>query len=192
MGVIGKILKSAIKDTIREVQLEIYEGYTLSSNQVLPPGIDSVSLPDDQGVAIEIENNPGKMIQVGVYPETLAEPGETRIYSRDANGAQVSEIWLKKDGTITINSNKTVIITTTDPIELNGNTDNAVRYSALETAFDQLKGDHDDFVSAFNQHMHATAAVGPPIIPTPVPTVIPVLVSTADITGSKVDEVKLP
>lgn len=56
-------------------------------------------------------------------------------------------------------------------IEINGNTDNAVRYSALETAFNQFKSD-------YNSHTHGGVGPSPQTV--------------ADITPSKVDEVLLP
>ncbi len=63
-------------------------------------------------------------------------------------------------------------------IEINGNSDFAVRFNALQTAFDQLKSD-------FNAHTHASVtSLGTPTVPIPQ--------STADITPAKVDEVKLP
>ena len=71
-------------------------------------------------------------------------------------------VWLKADGTL----------------ELNGSADNAVRFSDLKTAFDQLKSD-------FDLHNHPTAPVGPVSTPSTAP-------STADIDPAKVDEVKLP
>lgn len=56
-------------------------------------------------------------------------------------------------------------------LELNGNTDFAVRYTALETAFNELK-------SAYNSHNHGGSGTNTP--------------SSADITATKVDTVKLP
>jgi hypothetical protein len=60
-------------------------------------------------------------------------------------------------------------------VDLNGDDDNAVRFSVLETAFNQLKAD-------FNAHTQ-TVSEGIALAPTP---------STADISGAKVDEVRLP
>ena len=62
-------------------------------------------------------------------------------------------------------------------IEINGNSDFAVRFNALQTAFDQLKSD-------FNTHTHVSVtSLGTPSVPVPQ--------STADITPAKVNEVKL-
>lgn len=67
---------------------------------------------------------------------------------------------------------------TTGVIEINGNADNAVRFSNLETAFNQLKAD-------YNLHVHALAG-GVGVASPPSPT------TTADMSSAKVDEVKLP
>lgn len=100
--------------------------------------------------------------------------GESRLYSTDSDGNVVAEIICRNDGTA----------------EILGNDDNMVRFSELKTAYDQLKNDHDSLVSAFNQHVHPTAAVGSPSPPTPVPNVIPATPSTGDISNAKIDEVK--
>lgn len=117
----------------------------------------------------------GKTVIIGyINKNAIAAVGEHRIFSTDADGAPQFYIHLKNDGTC----------------EIGGNTDNMVRFSELETAFNQLKDDHDALVTAFNTHMHPTAATGAPSPPTPVPNQIPAVVSTADISGAKIEEVK--
>lgn len=61
-------------------------------------------------------------------------------------------------------------------LEINGNADFAVRFNALETGFNQLKTD-------YNAHTHPTAPAGPVSVPS--------IISTASISGAKVDEVKI-
>lgn len=80
--------------------------------------------------------------------------GETIVYGSDS-GAVVSFI-------------KALV---TGILELNGNADFAVRYNALETAFNELQ-------SAYNSHNHGGSGTSAP--------------SSADITTTKVDTVKLP
>jgi len=91
-------------------------------------------------------------------------------------------------------NNQTGVITQyseIDEININGGTDFAVRFNVLQTAYNQLKSDHDDLVQAFNTHVHATAAPGAPSPPTPAAG-IPASASTGDISGAKIDEIKLP
>ena len=101
---------------------------------------------------------------------TDLEVGESALYSKFGN-----EVRLNAAGELVFNSGE----------------DYAVKYSELETQFDELQGKFNDLVQAFNSHVHATAAVGPPVTPTPVPTKIPAAVSTADIKTTKVEKVRI-
>ena len=79
-----------------------------------------------------------------------------------------------------------------DFIEIGGDTDFMVRFSELETAYNQLKDDHDALVSTFNAHIHiTTATVGATPIPGVIaPTTTMEVPSTGDISGAKIDEIK--
>ena len=105
----------------------------------------------------------------GIEPEV--EEGEKKIYSLDGGTIQ-AYIHLKKNGDIV----------------LNGDSDNAVRYSKLEEAFNALRDDFNNFITTtFNLHMHPTAALGAASIPT-----LTGSSSTADITPAKIDEIQVP
>jgi hypothetical protein len=66
---------------------------------------------------------------------------------------------------------------------MNGDTDFAVRYSELESAFNQLKQDLNAFILVYNTHSHS-AFGGPPSATG--------LDSAADISGAKIEEIKVP
>jgi len=117
MGMIGKILRSFIEDDIREVVTEIYEGFPKTSRQILPPGIDSAPLPDDQGVIISIDGTEGKTVQIGVYTDPSVQAGEIRIYSRDSDGAIKAELHLRPDGKHYFNSGSKKAARENDPIQ---------------------------------------------------------------------------
>ena len=174
MGLIGRITSSAVVDGIREIATEIYTNFTKKSKQILPPCIDANPLPEDQGVSIFIDGNGGKTIQIGVYPDPKAEPGEVRFYSRNGDGEIQALLWLKKDGKININ----------------GTADNAVRYSELKAGFDQLKADYNDLESKWSTFANAYVAGGPAVQGTP-PTAAAGAQSTASVDNSKVEEVTL-
>lgn len=91
---------------------------------------------------------------------SMAE-GERKIYSSSGGAIQAFINWLS-----------------TGILELNGNSDFAVRFGALETGFNTLRSDHNTFLT----HVHG--ASGTP----PVPPATP---STASISAAKVDEVKI-
>jgi hypothetical protein len=117
----------------------------------------------------------GKTVIIGYLNiDAIAEVGGNRIYSTDADGVVQSVIYLRANG----------------DAEINGTEDNMVRFTKLKEAFDTLKSDHNKLVTAFNTHLHPTAAVGPPSPPTPIPNSIPAIPSTADISGAKIDNVK--
>lgn len=87
--------------------------------------------------------------------------GERKIYSSDGGVIKAFINWLSSG-----------------ILELNGNSDFAVRFNALETGFNALRSDHNTFLT----HVHG--ASGTP----PVPPAVP---STASIAAAKVDEVKI-
>lgn len=67
--------------------------------------------------------------------------------------------------------------------------DFAVRFNELKVAFDELKQDHNDLVTAYNAFLvHVHGAAGTP----PVPPAIPESLSTADMADSKIDKIELP
>lgn len=177
----AKIISVEIKDNITYVTCEYNYGHNVTAELYLSPGDDSVPQKDDFTTLVKVEGK-GKYIAVGILNNSEGiEKGEKRLYSRDANGAEQSEIHLKNDGTIVIN---------------NG-TDFLVRYNELETAFNQLKQDFDDFVSTvYGVHIHpavttATVGIGPVGVVTISPTTSTGSPSTADITPAKVDDVNV-
>ena len=87
-----------------------------------------------------------------------------------------NQIHLKNDGTA----------------EFGGNTDFMVRYSELEVGFNALKSDFNSLVTSYNSHIHiTTATVSATAVPGIIaPTPSTGTPSTADISGSKIDEIK--
>jgi len=88
------------------------------------------------------------------------------------------------DGTVEISGTTTT---------LNGGTDWAVQYTALKSAFDTLVTDVNNLVTAYNAHIHittATVGVGPPGVIAP--TTSTGTPTTADMTSSKIADLKVP
>mgnify|MGYP003677839819 CR=1 FL=1 len=134
-----------------------------TSFQVSPFGFDSNPIKDM--VAIQSETSiKGETVVIGyIGKEHVTKVGETRLYSTDANGVLKS----------------TVLLTDTGALELLGNDNYAVRYNELETAFNQLKSDFNNFANAY-------VAGGPTVVGLPV-IVVP---STADIAPAKNEDIK--
>ena len=78
--------------------------------------------------------------------------------------AKQARIYLNKDGEIILNQGS----------------DFAVRFSALETAFNQLKSDYDA-----HTHPYVDTPIGPSTTSATAP-------STADISGAKIEEIMVP
>lgn len=133
MGLIGEVVGNRIKNGLREIILKLTDfNYQKSPRQLLPPGIDSVPILEDQGVLISVGSD-GKNVQLGVYPSPDVAEGEIRIYARNANGDTVSEVHCKSDGTV----------------QINDGSDYAVQFTALKTEFEKLQNAWDTFASAY-------------------------------------------
>lgn len=162
MGSIGKFISSSFDSGRRRIKA-IVKGKSDIRRffEAMPFGEDSLPPEGTRTIVIDTEEK-GRMMVIGYINENQLDDltnGEKRIYSLKQNGDISQFIYLKSDGTM----------------EIGGNSDFMVRYTALETAFNQLKSD-------YNSHMHPTAATGSPSPPT--------VVNTSDITLAKIDEIK--
>ena len=143
---------------------------------VTPFGDDSSPIKDMVAIYSETSDIGNPVVIGYVNKNQIADVGEKRIFSTDANGVEQISLHLKNDGTA----------------EFGGNSDFMVRYSDLETAFNQLKSDLNALTTAYNSHIHITTAT---VLATPTPGIIaPTLStgtpSTADISGAKINEIK--
>lgn len=148
------------------------------SRQLAPYGVDSRPIKDVTGVRADTSEKGVSVILGYVNKSGIAEDGELRLYSTDSTGAEQSYAYLTKAG----------------DLELNGNDDNAVRFSELEKGYNDLKADLNAFITAYNSHIHiTTATVGPSTTPGVISaTTSTAQTSTASIELSKVENVKLP
>jgi hypothetical protein len=169
---IVKVISSEFTDLSQRLVkfLRLGKSDVRTAIEVGPFGVDS-NAPKDTVAAYSDTAVKGQSVIVG-YVNTRQEAGvgEYRTYAVDSSGDVAFYTWIKANGTM----------------EIGGDTDNMVRYSELETAFNQLRDDFNDFVNTtYNLHQHPTAAVGPPSVPTVTGTP-----STADITAAKINEIK--
>jgi hypothetical protein len=163
-GPLGRLIVKFLRYGSNDVQTSI---------SAQPFGTDSNPVKDMIAVYAPTSEM-GKTVIIGyLNPDAIAEVGGHRIYSTDESGAVQGTIYLRANG----------------DAEINGDTDNMVRFTKLKEAFDKLKSDHNSLVTAFNTHLHPTASVGPPSPPTP-GAGIPAQPSSADISGAKIDNVK--
>lgn len=143
-------------------------------NQIAPFGIDSNPIKDM--IAIYMPTSEiGREVVVGyINKNQIADIGEIRIHSTDADGNDSISLHLKNDGTA----------------EFGGDSDFMVRYSALETAFNELKADFNSLVTKYNSHIHPFVGLAAGVPGFTTPTTTTETPSTADITGAKIDEIK--
>lgn len=129
-----------------------------------PFGVDSRPIKGE--IAIIARTTGQEDIVLGYLPKNrLSDVGETRIFSVDSNGDLKAFAWFKKDG----------------KIQFNGTGDHLVGYNALKLAFDELKNNFNEFVTAYDSHTHISGSSGSP-------TGVPDRLgggTTADISGSK-------
>lgn len=136
--------------------------------QIAPFGDDSCPVEGMKGVEASTDDL-GQNVVIGYFNRSiLADKGEKRFYSLKADKTESFYIWLKNDGTC----------------EIGGDTDNLVRYSELKEGFDKLKEDLNDLVLKYNSHTHMVSEL------TSTATSLMGSSSTADISDSKIDELK--
>lgn len=95
---------------------------------------------------------------------------------------------------LNLTSGTKTVVTAGTVLELQGNADFAVAYTDLKLAFDQLKTDLNALITAYNAHIHVTTAtIGPgPALGVISPTVSTGTPSTADMSGAKISDIKVP
>lgn len=172
-----KILSSKIESGKRILKFIRYgKDGVETSTEAMPFGFDS-NPPSDLVAIYAPTSDNGKTVIIGyINRNQLAEIGGLRLYSTDDELTEKAYVYLRSNG----------------DLELLGDADNMVRYSELESAFNTLKSDLNDFINSYNTHIHVTTAT---IGATPTPGVISPTVSqgtpsTADISGAKIDEIK--
>ena len=144
-----------------------------SAEQYRAPGDDARPVNGTRVIVLSI--GPASKVAIASIDlppaDDLAE-GEREIYSTDG-ADRLATLRLKADGSIV----------------LNGGSDNAVQFTAMQAAFDQLKADHDALVNTYNAHVHittATVGLAPPAgtIGILAPTLSTGTPSTADMSGA--------
>lgn len=176
MNIFTKVISTTVKSGKRFIKILGWgDDDFRTPKEYAPFGTDANPIKGMSALMIQSAES-GQYAIVGyINTSQLADVGEHRIYSTDADGAEQFFIWLKNDGTC----------------QVGGTGDFLTRYNELETGFEQLKTDVNKLVTAFNGHVHSAAGgVGTPTPPTAVPTVIPVSSSSASIANAKISEIK--
>jgi hypothetical protein len=174
MGLIGKVLKHAIRDAVLEITSELWQDDPHDSAHCATPGIVGLPIEGDKAIIINVNNDGSKSIFLGVLSDTDQgiNAGEVIIYSRDSDGNVKAKVYFDKDGNVVINDD----------------VDNAVRFSELKTAYDTLRDDFNSFVTTtYNVHNHPTAPNGPVTPPSAIGSS-----SSGNVDGAKIDNILVP
>ena len=161
------VVSTSLKRGYRYIKTRMTSSIVETSSQANPFGFDSNPSKNFIAIISETQSNDKPVVVGYLNPRALEslKVGDSMQYATDTNGDIQSTITLRNDGTA----------------ELLSNADNAVRYSKLEEAFNELN-------DKFNTFANAYVPGGPVSIGLP-PAVIP---SDADITKSKIEEIKVP
>jgi hypothetical protein len=122
---------------VSDVKVDRGGGDNRTLEHFADPGDDSFPLPQDFVAAIDQEGS-GRGSAVGYIDplnEQKAEAGDKRIYARDpATGAQVGEVWLKSDGSVTLsNDSGSMVLESYNALRLLTNTVTAASILSVGT-----------------------------------------------------------
>ncbi len=112
MGRIAKVLAFLrVKRSdahVTDITIETGGGVTNAAQHFGPLGDDSPPLPTDYAYVPDSIKNATRAALGYLDPlnEGEAAAGEKRIYARDSGGAVVIEVWLKGDGSVTVNNSE--------------------------------------------------------------------------------------
>jgi len=132
------------------------------------PGLYSVPAEGIKGVMLDVGDNNIIIATHDYRLNKTLDKGETLLYSIDANGVIKASVLLNKTGEFVINDG----------------TDYGVKFNELQTAFNQLKSDFDNF-KALHKHGGVLAGTGTTTVSDMIDP------STADITPAKVEKVRI-
>ena len=112
MGLINRVLSFFHAGQQSETTVDPGGGASFKAPHFSDPGDDSATLPDDYALTVDTQGT-GAQAAVGYVDTSNArksQPGDKRIYARASSGSQVSEVWLKNDGSIAIVSSGSINI----------------------------------------------------------------------------------
>lgn len=168
---LSKIISSAIEKGKLIVKILGYGANDVQTVfNIQPFGIDSRPVKGYRGIYADTASKEEKILIGVILESAIAEEGEIRFHSEDADKAEQAYLYLTAGG----------------ELHLNGDADNAVRYSELETAFNELRDDFNNFITLYNAHVHpgvtsGSASTSPPPVSGSS--------SAADVSGAKIDNV---
>jgi hypothetical protein len=168
---------SAVTNKVRTLKVLCFGGFDVrTAKECLPYGVDSNPIANMIALYASTTQNSNAVIVGYINTNQLAQTGETRIFATDVNGVEQTRVWLHSDGTIELGGTGAA----------GSNTNHAVQYEALKTAFDQLKTDFNNHIALYTAHVHTGGTIfGSTGVTTPSGTA-----SSADMSGAKLTKIK--
>lgn len=138
-----------VQKGVQTAKVQIFAPQNVGQAPTLaPPGIDASPIAGMTAIYGATTANGVNVIIGYINTGALAEAGEIRIFSTDAQGALKAFVHAKKNG----------------DLHLNGNTKHLTVFEEMKTAFDNFRTDFNNFVTnTYNAHTHASD--GAPAVP---------------------------
>ena len=157
------LLQVEVSDSDDIQTAELYRGAGVDCN------------PPDGSTVVLLGAGPAWQIAIAVNDNVTPDGLDEAVYEiyASSSGSKTAKINLDPGGDVMINDGS----------------DWAVQYTALKSAFDTLKGDFNNLVTAYNAHVHTGVTAGPA---SSGPPAAPGVSSTADMSSSKINSIKVP
>lgn len=176
-----KVISTEIKNAIRFVKfLRFGRGDYQTAMNVTPYGVDSNPIKDMIAVYGQTSEKGDTVVLGYINKSSVAQPGENRIFSTNAQGQVQASIYLKADGVIVITGNS---------IEFLGSEKTLAKFQELKEGFDQLKSDLNDHIQNWNTFAVAYTPGSSSSVGTP-PTAQQSDPSTASVDDSQASNLK--
>jgi len=183
MNTIGNYISSVIEKGFRKLKFRRF-GRDDIMTAYLATAFGEDYIPS-QAKVVQIgttNSNENVIICTVTKADDTLKVGEKVIYSTDKDGNKKTRIYLRNDGTIEVKS---------DTVVFQDGEDFSVRYSKLESEFNELKGKLNGMIQAWNAFATAYVPGSPSVTGLP-PTASTATQSEADITLTKVETIKVP
>ena len=138
MGRIGTLLKSEIGKFI-ELCVETRAGYNQDADLFGMSGEDSPPLADERIILVKIDGA-GSYAAVGVLTASQgAKPGEKIFYARDPDAKIVSKIMMLNDGSVSVEADNDISVTTKKGLSVKADGDVKVDAANTEISSSAVK-----------------------------------------------------
>lgn len=152
-------LLSSEYDRLGRLVVKAWNGgsYTYTAEEAGPWGMDARAIKGTVGLYAPTQRDGDELFLGWLIKDRLAEIGETRLFSTDANGVQKFNAWLRADGTMLLGDS----ITPADYANF------AVLYNESLAENNKLKATINDLVQRWNAFCNAYTPGSPSTLGTP-------------------------